>query len=172
MENSERSGEKIFKKRKNKVLIYKLQISWSYPAKKLLSKQMNSLFPSSQNGELQFTNYPTHRICAIHENQQCMLLCTDPARTDSAFKCDYCVVDQALQGKYLIPISQIQNSNSKTVFWHWPLPEDSELIRRIRELSVRPKTDVKYKEQIDKYFKELRIEILAKIDSVQEQIQK
>jgi len=133
---------------------------------------MNSLFPSSQNGELQFTNYPTHRICAIHENQQCMLLCTDPARTDSAFKCDYCVVDQALQGKYLIPISQIQNSNSKTVFWHWPLPEDSELIRRIRELSVRPKTDVKYKEQIDKYFKELRIEILAKIDSVQEQIQK
>jgi len=35
---------------------------------------------------------------------------------------------------------------------------------------VRPKTDIKYKERIDKYFKELRIEILAKIDSVQEQM--
>jgi len=35
---------------------------------------------------------------------------------------------------------------------------------------VRPKTDTKYKERIDKYFKELRIEILAKIDSVQEQM--
>jgi len=37
---------------------------------------------------------------------------------------------------------------------------------------VRPKTDTKYKERIDKYFKELRIEILAKIDSVQEQMRK
>jgi len=37
---------------------------------------------------------------------------------------------------------------------------------------VRPKTDTKYKERIDKYFKELRIEILAKIDSVQEQMHK
>jgi len=52
------------------------------------------------------------------------------------------------------------------VFWHWTFSEDSELIRRIRVLSVRPKTDVKYKERIDMYFKELRIEILAKIDSV------
>jgi len=58
------------------------------------------------------------------------------------------------------------------VFWHWPLPEDTEFIRRIRELSVRPKTDTKYKERIDKYFKELRIEILAKIDSIQEQMKK
>ena len=37
---------------------------------------------------------------------------------------------------------------------------------------MRPKTDTKYKERIDKYFKELRIEILAKIDSVQEQMRK
>ena len=58
------------------------------------------------------------------------------------------------------------------MFWHWPLPEDNELIRRVRELPVRPKTDIKYKEKIDKYFKELRIEILAKIDSVQEQMRK
>jgi len=56
------------------------------------------------------------------------------------------------------------------MFWHWPLPEDTELIRRIRELSVRQKTDTKYKERIDKYFKKLRIEILTKIDSVQEQM--
>ena len=37
---------------------------------------------------------------------------------------------------------------------------------------MRPKADTKYKECIDKYFKELRIEILAKIDSVQEQMRK
>jgi len=76
------------------------------------------------------------------------------------------VVDQTLQGKHLIPISQIQNADSKTVFMHWPLPEDSELITRIRELSLRPKTDTKYKELIGKYFKQLRIEILAMIERV------
>ena len=76
------------------------------------------------------------------------------------------MVNQALQGKHLIPISQIQNADSKTVFWHWPLPEDSELITRIRELSVRPKTDANYNELIGKYFKQLRIEILAMIDRV------
>ena len=133
---------------------------------------MVSLLPSSQEETQLFPNQSVPRLCDIHENQQYTLLCTDPSRTDCAFKCDYCVVDQALQGKYLIPISQIQNSNSKTVFWHWPLPEDSELIRKIRELSARPKTDAKYKDLIDKYFKELRIEILAKIDSVQEQMRK
>ena len=37
---------------------------------------------------------------------------------------------------------------------------------------MRPNTDTKYKERIDKYFKELRIEILAKIDSLQEQMRK
>jgi hypothetical protein len=37
---------------------------------------------------------------------------------------------------------------------------------------VRPKTDTRYKERIDKYFKELRIEILAKIDSVHEQMRR
>ena len=110
------------------------------------------------------------RLCTVHAKQQCTLLCTDPARTDCAFKCDYCVVNQALQGKHLIPISQIQNADSKTVFWHWPLPEDSELIARIRELSVRPKTDAKYNELIGKYFKQLRIEILAMIERVQEQM--
>jgi len=82
------------------------------------------------------------------------------------------VVDQTLQSKNLIPIVQIQKADSKTVFWHWPLPEDTELISRVRELSMRPKTDTTYKESIDKYFKELRIEILAKIDSVQEQMSK
>ena len=82
------------------------------------------------------------------------------------------MVDQTLQSKNLIPISQIQKADSKTVFWHWPLPEDAELISRVRELSVRPKTDIMYKERIDKFFKELRIEILAKIDSIQEQMRK
>jgi hypothetical protein len=133
---------------------------------------MDSLLPNSQPETQLFPNQSVPRLCDLHENQQYTLLCTDPSRTDCAFKCDYCVVDQALQGKYLIPISQIQNANSKTVFWHWPLPEDSELIRQIRALSARPKTDAKYKDLIDKYFKELRIEILAKIDSVQEQMRK
>jgi len=130
------------------------------------------LSSSSQQGEQLFSNHDVLRLCEIHQNQQCTFLCTDPARTDCAFKCDYCVVDQTLQSKNLIPISQIQKADVKTVFWHWPLPEDNELIRRVRELSVRPKADTKYKECIDKYFKELRIEILAKIDSVQEQMRK
>ena len=114
---------------------------------------MVSFFSSSELEELMLPSHPSQRSCTVHEKQHCTLLCTDPARTDCAFKCDYCVVDQALQGKHLIPISQIQHSDSKTVFWHWPLPEDSELIKRIRELSVRPKTDAKYKELIAKYFK-------------------
>ena len=125
-----------------------------------------------QQGEQLFINHSVLRLCEIHQNQQCTFLCIDPARTDCAFKCDYCIVDQTLQSKNLIPISQIQKADTKTVFWHWPLPEDTELISRLRELSVRPKTDTKYKERIDKYFKELRIEILAKIDSVQEQMRK
>jgi len=63
-------------------------------------------------------------------------------------------------------------ADAKTVFWHWPFPEDNDLITRVRDLSARPKTNIMYKERIDKYFKELRIEILAKIDSVQEQMHK
>ena len=35
---------------------------------------------------------------------------------------------------------------------------------------MRPKTDTMYKEHIDKYYKELRIKIFAKIDRVQEQM--
>jgi len=119
-----------------------------------------------------FSNHSAQRLCPIHKNQQCTLLCTDPARMDCAFKCDYCLAYQGLQGKYLLPISQIQNSNSKTVFWHWPFTEDSELIKRIEELSVRQKTDAKCKEQIDKYFKELIIDIQAETDSVQQQMRK
>jgi len=56
----------------------------------------------------------------------------------------------------MLLIEQILQSNSKTVFRHWPLPEDSELIEKVRELSLRPKPDGKYKEEIDKYFKQLR----------------
>jgi len=43
---------------------------------------------------------------------------------------------------------------------------------RIRELSARPKTHAKYNELIGKYFKQLRIEIVAMIDRVQEQMLK
>jgi len=49
----------------------------------------------------------------------------------------------------------------KTVLRHWPLPEDTELIEKVRELSLRPKPDGKYKEGIDKYFKQLRMQVNA-----------
>jgi len=53
----------------------------------------------------------------------------------------------------MLLIEQILQSNSKTVLRHWPLPEDTELIEKVRELSLRPKPDEKYREDIDKYFK-------------------
>ena len=55
------------------------------------------------------------------------------------------------------------------MLWRWPLPEEGELIEKVRELSIRPKADLKYKEEIDKYFKALRIEIMAMIDVVEAQ---
>jgi len=56
------------------------------------------------------------------------------------------------------------------VLWHWPLPEEGELIEKVRELSIRQKPDMKYKEEIDKYFKALRIEINGMIDAVEAQM--
>jgi len=76
-------------------------------------------------------------------------------------------VEQTLQSKYLLPISQLAASDLKTVFWHWPLPDNSELLEKVRALSIREKPDAVYKKEIDKFFKELRNEIMAKIDEVQ-----
>ena len=58
----------------------------------------------------------------------------------------------------------------KTVLWYWPLPEERALIEKVREFSIRPKSDLKYKEEIGKYFKALRIEIMAMIDVVEAQM--
>ena len=67
----------------------------------------------------------------------------------------------------MLLIDQVLHSNTKTVFRHWPLPEDTELIEKVRQLSLRPKPDGKYREDIDKYFKQLRMEVNAQIDAVQ-----
>ena len=101
-----------------------------------------------------------------------MFLCTDPERTDTVFKCDYCVVEQKLLYKHLIPLSQIRDSEFKTVFWQWPFPNDLDLIERVRTLSLRPKRDESFKLEIDSFFKQLRIEVLAKIEEVQESMNK
>jgi len=53
------------------------------------------------------------------------------------------------------------------VFWHWPLPDNFELLEKVRELSTRKKPDAAYKQKIDSFFKEMRIEVLARIDEVQ-----
>ena len=76
-------------------------------------------------------------------------------------------MEQTLQSKYLIPISQLATSDLKTVFWHWPLPDNSELLEKVRALSTREKPDAAIKQKIDKFFKEMRIEVMARIDEVQ-----
>jgi len=76
-------------------------------------------------------------------------------------------MEQTLQSKYLLSISQLATSDLKTVFWHWPLPDDFELLEKVRTLSTREKPDAAYKQQINKFFKEMRIEVMAKIDEVQ-----
>jgi len=76
-------------------------------------------------------------------------------------------VEETLQSKYLLPISQLATSDLNTVFWHWPLPDNSELLEKVRALSTREKPDAAYKQRIDQFFKEMRIEVMAKIDEVQ-----
>ena len=76
-------------------------------------------------------------------------------------------MEQTLQSKYLLPISQLATSDLKTVFWHWPLPDNCELLEKVRALSIREKPDAAIKQKIDKFFKEMRIEVMARIDEVQ-----
>ena len=53
------------------------------------------------------------------------------------------------------------------MLWHWPLPDNYELLEKVRALSTREKPDAAYKHKIDKFFKEMRIEVMARIDEVQ-----
>ena len=76
-------------------------------------------------------------------------------------------MEQTLQSKYLLPISQLATSDLKTVFWHWPLPDNCELLEKVRALSIREKPDASIKQKIDKFFKEMRIEVMARIEEVQ-----
>ena len=86
------------------------------------------------------------RLCPRHKNKECIYLSTDPSSTeDLVFKCEFCVVEQTLQSKYLLPISQLATSDLKTVFWHWPLPDNCELLEKVRSLSIREKPDAAYK---------------------------
>jgi len=107
-------------------------------------------------------------LCPRHSNKEFIYLSTDPARSeDLVFKCEFCVVEQTLQSKYLLPISQLATSDLKTVFWHWPLPDNCELLEKVRALSIREKPDASIKQKIDKFFKEMRIEVMARIEEVQ-----
>ena len=107
-------------------------------------------------------------MCPRHSNKEFIYLSTDPARSeDLVFKCEFCVVEQTLQSKYLLPISQLATSDLKTVFWHWPLPDNCELLEKVRALSIREKPDASIKQKIDKFFKEMRIEVMARIEEVQ-----
>ena len=56
------------------------------------------------------------------------------------------------------------------MLWRWPLPEEGELIEKVRALSIRPKSDLKLKDEIGKYFKALRIEVNGMIDAVENQM--
>ena len=113
---------------------------------------------------------PEERMCPRHPHKELQFVCADPTRSDLVFKCEFCILEQKLHVKNLLTISQIKENTLKTVLWHWPLPEEGELIEKVRELSIRPKSDLKYKEEIDKYFKGLRIEIMAMIDVVEAQM--
>jgi len=73
-------------------------------------------------------------------------------------------MDQTLQSKYLLSISQLATSDLKTVFRHWPLPDNSYLLEKVRALSRKEKPDAAYKQRIDQFFKEMRIEVMARID--------
>jgi len=52
-------------------------------------------------------------------------------------------MEQTLLSKYLLSISQLATSDLKTVFWHWPLPDNCELLEKVRALSTREKPDVR-----------------------------
>jgi len=49
--------------------------------------------------------------------------------------------------KHLIPIKQIQRSDENTILWNWPLPDNSALLQRVKEITTGPRSDVKFRDQ-------------------------
>ena len=60
-----------------------------------------------------------------------------------------------------------RNQRSQDRVLALPLPDNYELLEKVRALSTREKPDAAYKHKIDKFFKEMRIEVMARIDEVQ-----
>ena len=77
------------------------------------------------------------RFCRVHPYAECDFLFTDPAdATESPFKCEMCLFEQSLSTKYLIPIKQIQRSDENTILWNWPLPDNAQLLQRVKEVTA------------------------------------
>lgn len=109
----------------------------------------------------------------MHPYAECDFLFTDPANnTESPFKCDMRLFEQSLNIKHLIPIKQIQRSDENTVLWNWPLPDNSALLQRVKEITTGPRSDVRFRDQIGIYLKELRAKINEKINEIEEATKK
>ena len=109
------------------------------------------------------------RFCKDHPYAESEFLFTNPANNiEPPFKCVMCLFEQSLNMKHLIPIKQIQRSDENTILWNWPLPDNSDLLQRVKEITTGPRSDVRFRDQIEVYFKELRAKINEKINEIEE----
>lgn len=69
--------------------------------------------------------------CKDHPTQYFRYLYIHPMNNGSAFKCNYCVSNYSLDGKYLIPVDQINNSEFTTVLYNWPFPGEKDMSDKI-----------------------------------------
>ena len=125
-----------------------------------MSSQTNS-YPQQQ--QQQVLSDERRRYCRIHPYAECVFLCTDPSSTDCPFKCDLCFFEQNL-----IPIKQIQRSDSNTILWNWPLPDEDSLLQQVKAVTSQPRSDTDLRDKFGIFFKELRLKINQKIDELDE----
>ena len=127
-------------------LINLIKHSYKYFTKRLNKADRNSMssqtnhYPQQQQQQ-QALSDERRRYCKIHPYAECVFLCTDPASTDSPFKCDLCFFEQNLIPKYLIPIKQIQRSDINTILWNWPLPDEDSLLQQVKAVTSQPRSD-------------------------------
>jgi len=134
-----------------------------------MSSQTNYYYcPQQQTQQQQALTDERRRYCVIHPYAECVFLCTDPSTTDSPFKCDLCFFEQNLTPKYLIPIKQIQRSDSNTILWNWPLPDEDSLLQQVKAVTSQPRSDTDLRDKFRSYFKEFRLKINQKIDELEE----
>ena len=134
-----------------------------------MSSQTNYYYcPQQTQQQQQALTDERRRYCVIHPYAECVFLCTDPSTTDSPFKCDLCFFEQNLTPKYLIPIKQIQRSDSNTILWNWPLPDEDSLLQQVKAVTSQPRSDTDLRDKFGSYFKEFRLKINQKIDELEE----